>query len=130
MSRKLHNDLSKRERQIMNIIYKRKSASVKEVLDNIPDPPTYSAVRSALRILVEKGFLYHKKRGNKFIFMPTISRARATRTAVKQLITTYFDDSVENAVTTILQIHKNELTADELNNLNRIIEKAEKEIGE
>jgi len=76
MSRKLQNDLSKRERQIMDIIYKRKSASVKEVLDNIPDPPTYSAVRSALRILEEKGFLNHKKRGNKYIFMPTISRAR------------------------------------------------------
>jgi len=110
MTQRLQNDLSKRERQIMAIIYKRKKASVKEVLEDIPNPPSYSAVRSTLNILKEKGYLKHNRQGKKYIYSPTISQKKAMSSAVKHLLTTYFDNSLEKAVTTMLEIHNNDLT--------------------
>ena len=127
MSHKLQTDLSKRERQIMEVIYRRKSASVKEVLDEIPNPPTYSAVRSILNILEEKRFLKHSKQGKKYVYSPTISPRKATKSAVKQLLTTYFDNSLEKAVITMLEMHNDDLTDADFKRLSRIIERARKE---
>ena len=127
MNYKLQTSLSKRERQIMEVIYRRKSASVKEVLEDIPNPPTYSAVRSILNILEEKGFLKHKKQGKKYIYSPTIPTGKATKSAVKQLLHTYFDNSLEKAVTTMLEMHNDGLTDADYKRLSRIIERARKE---
>ena len=127
MSRKMQNDLSKRERQVMDVVYRRKSASGQEIMNDIPNPPTYSAVRSTLNILEKKGLLKHRKNGKKFIYSPTISPSKATNSAVKQLMTTYFNNSVENAVSTILKIHKGDLSEKDFQILNNIIENARKE---
>ena len=126
MTQRLQNDLSKRERQIMAIIYKRKKASVKEVLEDIPNPPSYSAVRSTLNILKEKGYLKHNRQGKKYIYSPTISQKKAMSSAVKQLLTTYFDNSLEKAVTTMLEIHNNDLTEEDFKRITRIIDRTKK----
>jgi len=123
----MQNDLSKRERQVMDVVYRRKSASGQEIMNDIPNPPTYSAVRSTLNILEKKGLLKHRKNGKKFIYSPTISPSKATNSAVKQLMTTYFNNSVENAVSTILKIHKGDLSEKDFQILNNIIENARKE---
>jgi BlaI family penicillinase repressor len=126
MTQRLQNDLSKRERQIMAIIYKRKKASVKEVLEDIPNPPSYSAVRSTLNILKEKGYLKHNRQGKKYIYSPTISQKKAMSSAVKHLLTTYFDNSLEKAVTTMLEIHNNDLTEEDFKRITRIIDRTKK----
>jgi predicted transcriptional regulator len=127
MNYKLQTSLSKRERQIMEVIYRRKSASVKEVLGDIPNPPTYSAVRSILNILEEKGFLKHKKQGKKYVYSPTIPAGKATKSAVKQLLSVYFNNSLEKAVTTMLEMHNDGLTDADYKRLSQIIERARKE---
>jgi predicted transcriptional regulator len=127
MSKKLHNELSKRERQIMDVIYRRKSASVKEVLEGIPNPPSYSAVRAMLNILEDKGFLKHKKSGLKYIYYPTISHKRAMSTAVKQLLTTYFNNSIEDAVAAIIEIHNKNAEKIDFDKLVQLIDEARKE---
>ena len=127
MNGKLQNDLSKRERQVMAIIYRRNNASVNDVLEAIPNPPSYSAVRSVVNILEDKGFIKHKKQGKKFVYSPTISRKKATSSAVKQLLTTYFDNSLEKAVTTMLEIHNDDLTDEDFQRLSRIIERVQME---
>jgi len=127
MNGKLQNDLSKRERQVMAIIYKRKNASVNDVLKDIPNPPSYSAVRSVVNILENKGFIKHKKYVKKYVYSPTISRKKATNSAVKQLLTTYFDNSLEKAVTTMLEMHNDDLTDEDFQRLSRIIERVQKE---
>ena len=130
MNGKLQNDLSRRERQVMAILYKRKNASVKDILKDIPNPPSYSAVRSVVNILEDKGFIKHKKHGKKYVYSPTISRNKATSSAVKQLLATYFDNSLEKAVTTMLEMHNNDLTGEDFKRLSLIIEKARKEAEE
>lgn len=127
MHSKQQNDLSKRERQVMAIIYSRKKASVKDVLKDIPNPPTYSGVRSVLNILKDKGFIKYNKHGKKYVYSPTISRKVATSSAIKQLLTTYFDNSLEKAVTTMLEMHNDDLTDEDFERLSRIIERARKE---
>ena len=106
------------------------SASVKDVLQDIPNHPSYSAVRSVINILEEKGFIKHKKQGKKYVYSPTISRKGATSSAVKQLLTTYFDNSLEKAVTTMLEMHNDDLTGEDFERLSKIIEKARKEAEE
>ncbi len=127
MHKKLQHDLSKRERQVMEIIYKMKSASVQDVLDEIPNPPTYSAVRSILRILVVKGLLKHTKQGKKYLYSPIISHKKATNSAIKQVLATYFDNSLEKAVTAMLEIHREDVSTEELNRLAKIIDRARRE---
>ena len=124
MSRKLQHGLSKRERQIMEVIYRWKSASVHEVLGEIPSPPSYSAVRAMLNILEEKGFLKHRKEGRKYIYSPTIPHKRAMRSAVKQLLQTYFNNSIEEAVGALVEIDSKKLTEAEFDRLTELIEKA------
>ena len=126
MSRKLQNELSKRERQIMEVIYRRRSASVKEVLQAIPSPPSYSAVRAMLNILEEKGFLKHRKEGRKYIYSPTIPHKRAMRSAVKQLLQTYFNNSIEEAVGALVEIDSKNLTDAEFDRLAELIERVRK----
>ena len=126
MAKKTEMHLSRRERQIMDVIYSSGQASAMEVLDGLPDPPSYSAIRALLRILEEKGHLKHRKSGTKFIYQPTKSRKQAGKTAVKRLLKTFFDDSAEQAVAALLDASDTKLSRDELNGLSKLIDKAKK----
>ncbi len=127
MSKRLQNELSKRERQIMDVIYRRNSASVKEVLEEIPDPPSYSAVRAMLNILEAKGFLKHTQQGKKYIYIPTIPHVKAMQSAIKQVLRTYFNNSVEDAVAAIINIDRKNLEQTDFDSLARLIESTRKE---
>ena len=119
--------LSRRERQILEIIYARGRASAAEVLAAMPDPPSYSAVRAMLRILEEKGHVKHQQDGLKYIYLPVIAPERAKRSAMKQLLETFFHDEPDQAVATLLDISSRRLTADELDRMAALIDRARKE---
>ena len=119
--------LSRRERQIMDVIYRRSAATVQDVRANLPDPPSYSAVRALLRVLVDKGHLRHKQDGPRYVYHPTVPRERARTSALQQLIKTFFDDSPEAAVAALLDMSGSELTEDELDRLGDMIERARRE---
>src|SRR6201990_326342 len=94
--------LSRRERQIMDVIYRRGRATAAEVLDDIPDPPSYSAVRAMLRLLEEKGHVLHEQAGPRYVFLPTVNRDRARKSALKHVVKTFFDGSATDAVAALL----------------------------
>ena len=116
--------LSRRERQIMDIVYQRGPVSVADVLEDLPDPPSYSTVRALLRILEEKGYLTHKKDGKRYIYRPTQPRHLAGRSALKQIFQTFFDKSIEKTVMTL--ISDADLSDEELDRLSQRIEQAKK----
>jgi predicted transcriptional regulator len=129
MSQRLQNDLSKRERQVMEIIYNRKEASAKEILEDLPKPPSYSAVRSILYILRNKGLLECKKEGKKNIYYPTISPKKAMHTALRSLLKTHFNNSIEKAVTAILEAEDKNISNEELERLAQLIDEVKKTGG-
>ena len=116
--------LSRRERQIMDIVYQRGSVSVADVHKDLPDPPSYSAVRALLRILEEKGYVVHEKDGRRYIYRPTQPRHLAGRSALKQIFQTFFDKSIEKTVMTL--ISEADLSDEELDRLSQRIEQAKK----
>ncbi len=122
-----HNHLARRERQIMEIVYQLGRATAAEVLAALPDPPSYSAVRAHLRILEEKGHLRHDQEGTRYVFRPTVARHRARRSALKQVVQTFFDGSAEQAVAALLDMSHAKLSEDELDRLSGLIDKARKE---
>jgi predicted transcriptional regulator len=119
--------LSRRERQIMDVIYKLGKASANEVLGNLPDPPSYSAVRALLRILEDKGFLTHEQEGAKYVYLPTTALDTARRSALRNLVSTFFDGSTEDAVATLLSLDERKLSKKELDRLSTIIKEARSE---
>jgi BlaI family transcriptional regulator, penicillinase repressor len=119
-----HQQLSRRERQIMDIIYQRGQATAAEVLESLPNPPGYSAVRAMLRLLEEKGFLTHDQDGPRYVFVPTLAREKARKSALKQMLQTFFDGSTEEAVAALLDISRPQLSKDELDRLSAMIEDA------
>jgi predicted transcriptional regulator len=127
MTKQTHSNLSRRERQIMDIIYKRAQATATEVMENLPDPPGYSAVRAMLRLLEEKGYLKHQQDGLRYVYLPTVSREKARQSALKQMLQTFFDDSTEDAVATLLDISKSKLSKADLDRLSKLIDEARKE---
>ena len=122
-----HLNLSRRERQIMNVIYARGAVSVQEVVDQIPDPPSYSAVRAMLRVLEEKGHVKHREDGPRYVYLPTVPRDEASRSALRQLVRTFFDGSAEQAAAALLDMSGPELSKEELDRLSDAIEQARKE---
>lgn len=124
MAPKTTNDLTRRERQIMDIIYQKGCATAQEVLENLPQPPSYSAVRAMLRILEEKGLLKHKQEGPRYVFLPRVSRERAKKSAMKNLLSTFFDGSPESAMATLLDVSASDLSDEELDRLEELIRKA------
>lgn len=118
---------SRRERQIMDILYREGSATPRQVLENLPDPPSYSAVRAILRILEKKGRVRHAMEGKSYVYHPTLSRTRAARPALENVLQTFFDGSTEKAVAALLDISRPELSEDELDRLSRLIEQAREE---
>lgn len=118
--------LSRRERQIMDVIYRRGRATAAEVLEDIPDPPSYSAVRAMLRLLEEKGHVRHEQDGPRYIFLPTVNRDRARKSALKHVVRTFFDGSATDAVAALLD-GEGALSESELDRLSAMIEGARKE---
>ena len=118
------NQLSRRERQIMDIVYARAEASANEVWHTLPDPPSQTAVRTLLRILEDKGHLRHEKRGRQFIYQPTRPRRRAGQSALQRVLHTFFDGSLEKAVAAHLAHPSAELSPEELERLLNLINQA------
>jgi predicted transcriptional regulator len=120
-------NLSRRERQIMDIIYEMNEATVAQVLERIPNPPSYSAVRALLRVLEGKGHLVHKQDGPRYIFSPTLAREEARRNALKHVMKTFFDGSTEDIVAALLNISEDTLSEIDYKRLSELIKKARKE---
>ena len=118
--------LSARERQIMDVIYSLGEASVTQVLDAMPDPPSRSAVRTFLRILEEKGQLKHKTRGREYLYRPIRSRSKAGARAVQHVVKTFFNGSLEKAVAVHLADPNAKISAEELERLAALIRDARK----
>jgi len=116
--------LSRRERQIMDIIYARGEAAAADVHESLPDAPSYSSVRTLLRILEEKGHLKHREDGPRYIFMPTEPRGRASRSALKRVLQTFFEGSLSNAVAALVDAEGAKLSAAELQRIEAIIKAA------
>jgi BlaI family penicillinase repressor len=119
--------LSRRERQIMDVLYRLGSATAAEVQDNIPEAPSYSAVRALLRILVDKGHIRHSYDGPRYVYSPVVSRPVAQKSALRQLVKTFFDGSTSNAVAALLDMSGKDLTDAELDRLAKIVEQAKQE---
>jgi predicted transcriptional regulator len=118
--------LSRRERQIMDIIYSMGQATASDVLEQIPDDPTRTTIRTLLRILEEKGHLTHLKRGREFVYSPKQARERVGQSAFHKVLRTFFDGSLEKAVAAHLSDPSAELTTSELERLNALIQAAKK----
>ena len=125
MSNELH--LSRRERQIMDILHARGAVTAAEIRVAMPDAPGYSAVRALLRILEEKGHVKHREDGPRYVYLPRVSRESASRSAMKRLVTTFFQGSVTDAVAALLDSRDTKLSDTELNKLREMIAQAEKE---
>jgi len=116
--------LSRRERQIMDIVYRRGHATVTEILDDLADPPSYSSVRGLLRVLVEKGHLQHREDGPRYVYSPTLSRQKARSSALAQVVDTFFDGSALQAASALLGSPQVKLSDDELSELSALIARA------
>ncbi|HWB98867.1 MAG TPA: BlaI/MecI/CopY family transcriptional regulator [Bryobacteraceae bacterium] len=119
--------LSRRERQIMDILYQRGRATAAEIHAALPDPPSYSAVRAKLRVLEEKGHVRHEEQSLRYVFLPVVARERAKKSALRHMLETFFEGSAAQAVTALLDLSAAELTSEELDRLAQAIEKAKKE---
>lgn len=116
--------LGRRERQIMEIVYRRGEASVSQVLAAMADPPAYSSVRTMLRLLEEKGYLRHRQHGRRFVYSPVVAPRRARHSAMKNLLATFFSGSVEKAVASLLEIERGKLSEAELDRLSELVANA------
>jgi predicted transcriptional regulator len=121
---KLSEGLTRRERQVMNILFRRGQATVAEVMDDLPDPPTYSAVRSILRILAGKGLITHREEGPRYVYLPAVNTDRARDEALLHVVRTFFEGSAEQAVTALLRISDAGLTDAELARLRERVRNA------
>ncbi len=119
--------LSRRERQLMDVLHARGRATAAEVLAALPDPPSYSAVRALLRILEEKGHLKHRNEGARYVYLPRVSRQTASRSALKRVVSTFFAGSVAQAMAALLETADADLGEPELQKLLQMIEDARKE---
>jgi predicted transcriptional regulator len=127
MSRAPAHALSRRERQIMDIVYARSEASAADVHAALPDPPSYSAVRALLAILVEKRHLKHRSEKGRYIYTPTRRRDQAGRSALRRVLDTFFEGSLEKAVAAFLQGSDADLSAAELHRLQQLIKRSQTE---
>jgi predicted transcriptional regulator len=112
---------------MMNIIFRSGKATAGEVMDQLPDPPSYSAVRATLRVLEQKGHLKHQHDGTRYVYMPTVNRDKARISALDQLLTTFFDGSAASVVAALLEQTAGRLSQEELDRLSLLIEGARKE---
>ena len=129
-SRPLHAVLSRRERQIMDILFRRGRATAADVMEELPGEPSYSTVRTQLRVLEEKGHVRHELDGVRFVYMPVLARQAARKSALRHLVDTFFDGSSEQAVAALLGGEGARLTDEQLDRIARMIARARKEGGE
>ena len=120
-------NLSRRERQIMDILYRLGTATAAEIRTHLPEAPSYSTVRALLRILEEKGHLKHHYDGPRYVFTPVVSRPAAQKSALRQMVRTFFDGSATQAVAALLDMSARELTEEELDKLGKLVEQAKRE---
>lgn len=119
--------LSRREREMMNIIFRSGKATAGEVMEGMSAPPSYSAVRATLRVLEQKGHLRHLHDGTRYVYIPTVTREKARVSALDQLLQTFFDGSAATVVATLLERSRDKLTVEELDRLSSLINEARKE---
>ena len=121
--------LGRRERQIMEIIYRRGRANAAEVLADLPDPPTYTAVRGMLRLLESKGHLRHEQEGARYVYFPTADPDRISKSAVRHLVRTFFDNSASSAVAAMVGLYEDHLTDADIQKLEKLIDRARSKGG-
>jgi predicted transcriptional regulator len=119
-----NNRLGARERQILDAIFRAGEASVGDVLRQLPDPPSYSAVRTMIRLLEKKGFLKHRVDGMKYVYRPTQSLGTASKSALRHVLKTYFRGSATDALAAILDVSSDELRDEDLARMTQLIEQA------
>ncbi len=119
--------LSRRERQIMDLLYQHGRLSAAEVHARLPEAPGYSAVRALLRVLEQKGHVRHQEEGLRYVFMPKVTREKAKRSALAHLVKTFFEGSAGQAAAALLDASAGELTAEELDRIAGLVEKAREE---
>jgi predicted transcriptional regulator len=127
MTKTRHAQLSRRERQIMDVLYRHGRATAADVQTELPDPPGYSAVRAMLRILEAKGHTRHEQDGPRYVYVPTLPRDRAKRSALKHLLNTFFEGSAEQVVAALLEVSGDGLSEADLSKLRRLIDQARAE---
>ena len=127
MTKSGHRNLSRRERQIMDILYQRGRASAQEILDGMPDPPSYSAVRAKLRVLEEKGHVRHQEEALRYVYLPVVTRETARKSALRHLVSTFFAGSVQDTVAALLDLSSANMKSAELDRIAKLIEQARKE---
>jgi predicted transcriptional regulator len=120
------SNLSRRERQIMEIVYSQGSVSAQQVLEKVPSPPSYSAVRAALSLLEKKGLLRHVRRGMRYYFEPTVPADNARVPALRRLLETFFNNSAETVVATLINGEALKITDEELDRLEQMIRSAKR----
>jgi BlaI family penicillinase repressor len=127
MKTKTDPDLSRRERQIMDVLFSRGRATGQEIQEGLPDHPNYSSVRTILRVLERKGYVRHVEEGLRYVYEPTVPRQAASRSALQRIIRTFFDGSAKETVAALLDPAAFHLSDEELKELARIIDRAKKE---
>ncbi|HEY3938821.1 MAG TPA: BlaI/MecI/CopY family transcriptional regulator [Bryobacteraceae bacterium] len=127
MLKEQQHKLSRRERQIMDVLYRLGRATAADVHQAIPDPPGYSAVRAMLRVLEEKKHIRHEEKDLRYVFIPIVPRNKARRSAARHLLDTFFDGSPEQAVATLLDVSSGNLSEEEFDRLAALIERARKD---
>src|SRR5919197_229500 len=127
MTRMLHQVWSRRERQIMDILYRRGRATAAEVMEELPGTPSYSTVRTQLRVLEEKGHVRHEEEGLRYVYSPAVPRHAARKSALRHLVDTFFDGSTEKVVAALLGGEGAKLTDEELDRIAQLVAKTRKE---
>jgi BlaI family transcriptional regulator, penicillinase repressor len=117
-------NLSRRERQIMDVVYARGQVTVAEVLEDLPDPPGYSAVRAMLGKLERKQYLTHEEHGPRYVYVPTLAREEVQETALERVVNTFFEGSPSKAVAAILDLSAVDLTEAEIDEMAKLVEQA------
>ncbi|UCG52657.1 MAG: BlaI/MecI/CopY family transcriptional regulator [Candidatus Latescibacterota bacterium] len=130
MKKNIFNDLSRREREIMNIIYELGEANVSDVCEKMEDKPGYNSVRITLGILAKKGYLTHRRENRKYIYVPTVPLKRASRSAAKNMLRTFFHNSPKQAIMAMIDISSTKMTREELDDIASYIEKERKKSEE
>ena len=114
--------LARRERQVMDILYRMGEATAQEVMDEMPDPPTYSAVRALLATMIEKNLVSFRKDSRRYVYRPAVPEKKAKRSALKQLLSTFFEGKPENLVAALLDPKDQQLSTDEIEKIRKLIE--------
>ena len=127
MVKNVHTVLSRRERQIVDILYRRGRATAAEVMEELSGDPSYSTVRTQLRVLEDKGHVRHEEEGQRYVYIPAVPRRTVRKSAMKHLVDTFFEGSVEQAVAALLGGDGARLSEEELERIGELIEKAKKE---